>query len=109
MNRPISLAAFAVVFAGVYLLGFINSWASFRFYPVNNLLTTADLPRTAGPAMGWYAWILQGFIAGLLAAGLTALIPLPWTKRAGPSVAAVAIGILIVMTFAVEWHWFQGR
>ena len=108
MFRPASLAAFAAVFACVYLLGFANGWTSFRFYPLNNLLTFADLPRSAGPAMGWYAWIVQGLIAGLLAGMAVAVVPQRWSERFGAGIAAVIVAILIVTTFVIEWHWFQG-
>ncbi len=108
MKRGLAVAVFTGVFAGVYLASFINGWTLFRYYPLTGELTTLDLPRTAGPAMGWYAWIVQGFAAAVLLAGLVLLLPRQWTDRAWPGLSGVVALLIIVYTFYVEWHWFQG-
>ena len=109
MRNPLALGVFAVVFAGVYLASFINGWTAFRFYPLSNTFTTADLPRTAGPAMGWSAWIVQGFLAGMVASLLALIIPTSWGKRLGSSWTAVGIIAVTAFMFYVEWHWFAGK
>lgn len=109
MRHPLALGAFAVVFSVVYLVGFLNGWIAFRYYPLDNTFSTVDLPRTAGPAMGWYAWIAQGFVAGLIAGLIAALIPRRVADRLWSGWAAVGIIAVVVATFYYEWHWFQGQ
>lgn len=109
MKHPLALAVFAIVFSAVYLAGFLNGWITFRFYPLNNELSTADLPRTAGPAMGWYAWIVQGFVAGLIAALIARLVPQATAERLWPGLAGAGVALVVAATFYFEWHWFQGQ
>ncbi|MBM3514027.1 MAG: hypothetical protein FJX59_09955 [Alphaproteobacteria bacterium] len=109
MRHPFALGVFAVVFSAVYLAGFLNGWITFRFYPLNNVISLDDLPRTAGPAMGWYAWIVQGFVAGLAAGLIAAAIPKRITDKLWSGWAAVGVILLVAATFYFEWHWFQGQ
>lgn len=109
MRHPLALGAFAVAFAAVYLASFLNGWTVFRFYPLTGVFTTADLPRTAGPAMGWYAWIVQGTAAGLLAALIARVVPQRVADRLWSGWTAIAVIGLLIVTFYFEWHWFQGQ
>ena len=109
MKRGLALAVFGVVFAAVYFYSFATALTWFRYYPLTGDITTADLPRTAGPAMGWYAWIVQGFAAGLFAALLTLLIPPRLSERAWTGLGWFGALVIIVYTFYFEWHWFLGN
>lgn len=109
MRNPIALGLFAISFTAVYFASFMNGWALFRFYPLTNTFTTADLPRTAGPAMGWYAWIVQGFVAGVVASFLAHLIPKSWANRVWSGWTAAGIISVAAFMFYVEWHWFVGK
>jgi hypothetical protein len=97
------------VFSAVYLASFLNGWIWFRYYPLTGTITTADLPRTAGPAMGWYAWIVQGFVAGLAAALIARLLPQRIAERLWSGWTAVGTIAVLAATFYFEWHWFQGQ
>ena len=109
MRRAFAPALFTLVFATVYLFSFINGWTLFRYYPLTGQLTTLDLPRTAGPAMGWYSWIAQGFVAALALSLLASLLPSKLTDRVWSGLGWFGCGLLVLYTFYVEWHWFLGN
>ncbi len=109
MSKPFALAVFAVVFATMYLLGFINAWTTFRYYPLIGEFTTQDLPKTNGPAMSWFAWIAQGLAAGLVAALIALIVPRKLADKLWFGVIWFVPTLLIVYTFYFEWHWFQGK
>jgi len=109
MSRAFSLGVFAAVFAAVYIASFVNGWTLFRYYPLTGELTTQDLPRAAGPAMGWYAWIAQGLVAALIAALVAALLPRKLADRIWPGLGWFCIALVVLYTFYYEWHWFQGN
>jgi len=106
MRKGFALAVFTAVFASVYLACFLNGWTLFRYYPLTGELTTQDLPRAAGPAMGWYAWIAQGFVAAAFAGLLVLLLPEKWTGRTWSGLGGFSALAVVVFTFYVEWHWF---
>ncbi len=108
MKKTLALAVFTGVFAAVYLASFLNSWTWFRYYPLTGQFTMADLPRTAGPAMGWYAWIAQGVLAAAVATLLVLMLPRRWTDRAWAGLGGFLALLVAMYTFYVEWHWFQG-
>ena len=109
MSRSLSLTVFTVVFAAVYILCFVNGWTLFRYYPLSGEITTLDLPRSAGPAMGWYAWIVQGFVAAVATTLLAIIIPKKYADKIWSGCAALGIALIIFYTLYYEWHWFQGK
>ncbi len=109
MRTAFALAVFASVFASVYLASFVFGWTLFRYYPLLAEFSTQDLPRSAGPAMGWYAWIVQGFVAAAVAAPLALALPRRWTDRAWPGLGWFVSVLLILCTGYYELHWFQGN
>lgn len=109
MRKPFALAIFAAVFAAVYIASFVNAWTLFRYYPLTGEITTQDLPRTAGPAMGWYAWIVQGFVIALGAALVASLVPQRLTDRVWSGLGWLSAALVVLYTFYYEWHWFQGN
>lgn len=106
MNRPFSLNVFTAVFAVVYLCAVVLGWTEFRFYPLTGALTTQDLPRSNGPAMGWYAWITQGFFSGLVAAAVSMIVPKHIGDKVWSGVLWAVPAALVAVTFFIEWHWF---
>jgi hypothetical protein len=109
MSKPFALMVFAVVCASVYLFGFVNAWTTFRYYPLLGQFTTQDLPRSAGPAMSWFAWIAQGVAAGVVASVVALVVPRKLAERVWSGLIWAIPAALIVYTFYFEWHWFQGR
>jgi hypothetical protein len=108
MRMAFVLAIFAGVFATVYFASFVNGWTLFRYYPLTGEFTTEDLPRSAGPAMGWYAWIVQGFAVAVLAALLALVLPGKLTNRVWSGLGWLLPVLVVLYTFYYEWHWFQG-
>lgn len=109
MNRSFSLHVFTVVFAIVYLAGFMNGWTEWRYYPLGGEISTVDLPRAAGPAMGWYSWIAQGLAAGVVAYIVSLIVPKRIGDKLWSGVLWFAPTVLVLYTFYYEWHWFQGK
>lgn len=107
MSKAFSLTVFTVVFAAVYILCFVNGWTLFRYYPLSGDFATQDLPRTAGPAMGWYAWILQGLSAALAITLLALAIPKKVVDKIWSGTAWFGVALIILFTLYYEWHWFQ--
>src|SRR5262245_30181149 len=110
MTKPFPLIVFAAVFAAVYLYGFVAAWTEIRYYPLLGQISLEDLPRNAGPAMGWYSWIVQGFVGGLLAA--IAALAVPRKVADHPAVwhlLWIGPGLIVLITLYFEMHWFQGQ
>jgi hypothetical protein len=107
MNRSFSLNVFMIAFAVVYLAGFMNGWTEWRYYPLTGAISTVDLPRSEGPAMGWYSWIVQGLLAGVVAYVVSLLVPKRMGDKVWSGVLWVVPSILVIYTLYFEWHWFQ--
>ena len=106
MSRLFPLGVFAAVFAVIYYGCFVFAYTPVRFYPLNFDITTADLPRTAGPAMGWYTWVVIGSISGAIAAAVAYIVPKNVGEKAGAYLSwVVPLGVVIWMLW-VEKHWF---
>lgn len=106
MSKMFPLAVFTSVFAFVYYACFVFGYTPVRYYPLLNELTTQDLPRTAGPAMGWFTWIVVGAAAGLVAGLAAMLVPKNISERLAMGLSwIVPIGVC-VWIIIVEWHWF---
>lgn len=109
MNRSFSLQVFTAVFAVVYIAAFVNGWTEWRFYPLTGEISMVDLPRSEGPAMGWYSWIVQSFAAGVVAYIVSLIVPKSIGDRLWSGVVWFVPAVLVVYTFYYEWHWFQGK
>jgi len=103
---------FSVTFGVLYVLAFyMNSldplsqwWAPFRYYPaVAEWHIERQPPETAGPAILWYAWMAEAFVAAVVVSLLT---PRKLADRVSATalwaVPAVVIGAILVY----ERRWF---
>jgi hypothetical protein len=106
MNTPFALKVFAGVASVVYIAAFINGYTPFRWYPLLGEASLGDLPRSAGPAMGWYAWVVLCAVAGAIAGAIALFIPKGLTERIGPTLGWVMPALVILYTLYYEWHWF---
>ncbi len=106
MNTSFALKVFAGVASIAYIAAFVHGYTPFRWYPLLGEASLDDLPRSAGPAMGWYSWIVVCSIAGAIAAIIALFIPKGLTERIGPTLGWVVPGLVILYTFYYEWHWF---
>jgi hypothetical protein len=109
MSKMFPLAVFTAVFAVVYYACFVFGYTPVRYYPLLNELSTQDLPRTAGPAMGWYTWIVVGAVAGLVAGLVALLVPKGASERLAMGLSWIAPIGVIIWIMIVEWHWFVGK
>lgn len=106
MSKMFPLAVFTGVFAFVYYACFVFGYTPVRYYPLLGEFTTQDLPRTAGPAMGWFTWIVVGAVAGLVAGLAAMVVPKNIGERLAMGLSwVVPIGVC-VWILIVEWHWF---
>ena len=107
MSTSFALKVFTAVLSVVYIFGFVSGWTEFRFYPLTGELSMQDLPRSAGPAMGWYSWIAQGLVAALVAAAVALAVPKRWADQLWSGFTWLVPIAVILYTFYFEWHWFQ--
>ncbi len=106
MNRIFPLAAFAAVFSLVYYACFVFGYTPVQYYPLGGDISATPLPRSAGPAMGWYTWIVVGSISGAVAGLIAYIVPKDFGDRVGPALSwAVPTGVCLWILF-VEKHWF---
>ena len=106
MNRLFPLGVFAAVFGVVYYGCFVFAYTPVRFYPLLGQISSQDLPRTAGPAMGWYTWIVLGSVSALVAALVAYVVPKNAGEKAGAVLSwAVPLAVTLWILY-VEKHWF---
>jgi hypothetical protein len=107
MNKVFAIKAFTIAGATVYILTFAHSVIYWRWYPYLGQATFQDLPMSAGPAMGWYNWIMLGLVAGAIAGAVGLFMPKGLGERIKLSHLTWVVPILLmVYTLVVEWHWF---
>jgi hypothetical protein len=104
---------FSVFFAGVYFFGIYTGYGPIRYYPSMNevhiIWSTAPLAGAVGPVMMWYGWVINGTIAGIIAAALALLIPADvlnrlWARWVWVPVA-VAIGLVAWVIFLLQEYF----
>ncbi len=106
MNVPFALKVFAGVVSIVYIVSFLQGYTLIRWYPLLGEASLEDLPNTAGPAMGWFSWILQSFVIGAIVAAAALFVPKNLTARIGPTISWLVPLLVSVYTVYAEWHWF---
>lgn len=104
MTRFLSARAFTLFFGIGYALTIYFNWPLFRYYPLINRFTLADLPgREQGPAMSWYGWIATAAIIGAVAA---LVIPKRFADRIWVGVFWLVPLIMLAAGFYREQEWF---
>ncbi len=106
MNRIFPLAVFAAVFSFVYYACFVFAYTPVSYYPLLNEISAEAMPRTAGPAMGWFTWIVVGSIAGLVAGIVAYVVPKNLGDKVGPALSWVVPLAVTLWILYVEKHWF---
>jgi hypothetical protein len=106
MNRIFPLAVFASVFSFVYYACFVFAYTPVQYYPLLNEISAEPLARVAGPAMGWFTWIVIGSIAGLVAAVVAYVVPKNLGDKWGPVMSWAVPVAVTLWIFYVEKHWF---
>jgi hypothetical protein len=86
---------FSVAFAVVYFYSVFTDTGPIRYYPLLSQWSLESLgtPDEVGPVMMWYGWVINGVVAGVVAALLAMLAPRRSLERiwAGPAVWVVVL------------------
>lgn len=98
--------AFSVAFALVYIFSMSFNLALFAYYPALAEFHVAAQPSVSGPAMYWYAWLVNSAVGGLLIALAAAAIPKAWTAKIWSGWTWVIPGGVIVAFFVLLRRWF---
>ena len=106
MTRFFPLVVFTSVFAFVYYACFVFGYTPVRFYPLLGEISMQDLPRAAGPAMGWFTWIVIGAGAGLVAGIAAYLVPKTLGDKVWSGFSWLIPTAVCIWIIYVEWHWF---
>jgi ABC-type Fe3+ transport system substrate-binding protein len=96
-------AIFSIAFGIVYTLAFYFNVAVFKYYPLVHQFHIADQPKTAGPPISWYGWIVTAL---LVSAPLALLVPRRWADRLSPTWAGLIPAALIFLVLIYEKRWF---
>jgi hypothetical protein len=68
---------FTIVATLTYFFSMGFNVAPFAYYPEVGEFHLSAQPESLGPPMFWYAWILNGIVAGLVAAAAWCMLPRP--------------------------------
>jgi hypothetical protein len=100
---------FSAAFAVIYLAAMYNNLALVSYFPRTRQwfwLTVTDLPRSAGPGMYWYGWLLTSFLGAAAIAALALLAPPQTIARASrPASWAVPLGVIALIVYILR-GWF---
>jgi hypothetical protein len=100
---------FSAAFAAIYLAAMYYNLALVRSFPRSRQwfwLTVTDLPRSAGPGMYWYGWLLTSFLGAAAIAALALVAPPATTARVARWVSwALPLGIILVIVYILR-GWF---
>lgn len=100
---------FSAAFAAIYVAAMYNNLALVSYFPRTRQwfwLTVTDLPRSAGPGMYWYGWLLTSFLGAAAIAALALLAPAPTIARASRTASwAVPLGVIAVFVYILR-GWF---
>jgi hypothetical protein len=110
---PAFAVGFAIFYAPAYCFTGGNSTFS---WPLVTYFPAADPPHwqfglvagsdTLGPPMWWYGWLLSATIVGLIAAGISLMLPERSTGKAWRTAIWVAPLAAFVFLFNWELVWF---
>ena len=95
---------FSISFGIVYTLAFYFGIAAFKYYPLVRQFHIADQPKTAGPPISWYGWIV---LALLVSGPLAFAVPKRIADRLSPTWAGLIPAALIFLVLLYEVRWFH--
>jgi hypothetical protein len=100
---------FSAVFAALYLAAMYWNLALVSYFPRTRqwyALTVTGLPRSAGPGMYWYGWLLTSFFGAALAAALALALPAHAGTRVARSASwGVPFAVIATLAFILR-GWF---
>ena len=94
---------FSILFGIVYTLAFYFSVAVFKYYPLVHQFHIVDQPKTAGPPISWYGWIVTAL---MVSTPIALLVPRRWADRLSPTWAGLIPAALIFLVLFYEKRWF---
>jgi hypothetical protein len=94
---------FSILFGIVYTLAFYFGIAAFKYYPLVHQFHIVDQPKTVGPPISWYGWIVTAL---LVSAPIALLVPRRWADRLSPTWAGLIPAALIFLVLIYEKRWF---
>jgi hypothetical protein len=104
MNRYAQFKIFSMVYGIVYVICFYYNWALFRYYPVlEGFYRESQPPATAGPAILWYAWLIEAIP---IAAIMALLVPRKLAERVPHAAVWVVPAAVVVGILVYERRWF---
>ena len=100
---------FSAAFAAIYLAAMYDNLALLSYFPRTRQwywLTVTDLPRSAGPGMYWYGWLLTAFLGASALALLALALPKQPLVRASRTLSwAVPLAVVVVIAYILR-SWF---
>ena len=95
---------YGIAYTGFFLYSEFTKYAMFRYYPVLGGFRTEALPlETAGPAILWYSWLLEGFVVALIAA---LIVPAKRAEKLTERWVWLVPAALLVAILVYERRWF---
>jgi hypothetical protein len=77
---------FSAAFAAIYVICMDNNLALVSYFPRTHAwywLTVTDLPKSAGPGMYWYGWLIVAALGAAALAALSLAVPARAMERVG--------------------------
>jgi hypothetical protein len=104
MNRYAQFKIFSMVYGIVYCICFYYNWAVFRYYPaLEEFHLQSQPPATAGPAILWYAWVIEAIPITVV---LSLLVPRKVAERVPHAAVWIVPALLLVAILVYEKRWF---
>jgi hypothetical protein len=100
------LPIFSIVFAVVYFLCVGANVGPIAYYPLIGEIHITPQPKSAGPPMMWYGWMINAALAGAIVSAAALLGPRRWLDalvgRAAWLVPGVAIGVSLAFVYLLR-------
>ena len=100
------LPCFSIVFCVSYVFCMQHNISMFAYYPAIGEFHTKALPKEAGPAMFFYAWLLNAFFCAAAISLLAALVPSRLVARLWPGWTWVIPAAVLVWAAYDMRIWF---
>jgi hypothetical protein len=103
------LPVFSVAYAVIYLVAMYENLALVTYYPRLRQwfpLTVTDLPKSAGPGMFWYGWIVTAFLGAAAITLLALAVPERTLARIMSRAAwAAPLAVILIIVYLLR-GWF---